>query len=159
MAEPRGLIRGLLLLWLALPLAPARALALPPAAAQAELARIDVVVTTARGRHHYAAELAATPEQQEYGLMFRTRMGAKQAMLFPFAPPRPATFWMANTVLPLDLVFIGADGRVLNVGRGIPQSRELVPSDGDAAAVLELNAGEAAKIGLATGDRVRYRLP
>jgi len=142
---------------LALPLTAAQAL--PPAAAQAELARIDVVVTTASGRHHYAAELAATPEQQEYGLMFRTRMGAKQAMLFPFALPRPASFWMANTVLPLDLVFVGADGRVQNVGKGIPQSRELVSSDDAAAAVLELNAGEAARIGIRKGSRVAYTLP
>lgn len=134
--------------------------ALPIVAAQAELPRTKLTLEADRGRHKYSVEVAATPEQQERGLMFRTRMAANQGMIFPFAPPRPASFWMENTILPLDIVFIGADSRVLNVAANAkPYSRDLIQSAGVAAAVLELNAGEAARIGLKPGDRVRYTLP
>ena len=134
--------------------------ALPIVAAQAELPRTKLTLEVERGRQKYSVEVAATPEQQERGLMFRTQMAANQGMIFPFAPPRSASFWMENTILPLDIVFIGADSRVLNVAANAkPYSRDLIQSAGVAAAVLELNAGEAARIGLKPGDRVRYSLP
>ena len=131
-----------------------------PAQAQAVLPRVAVTLVTASGQHRYRAELAATPEQQAAGLMFRTTMARGDAMIFPFVPARPASFWMENTVLPLDLVFVGADHRVLNIAAdAVPYSRALIPSAGPAAAVIELNAGEAARIGLKPGDRALYRLP
>ncbi|QXQ05761.1 DUF192 domain-containing protein [Sphingosinicellaceae bacterium] len=138
----------------------AQVAALPIVAPQAELPRTKLRLDTSSGRHNYSVEIAASPEQQERGLMFRTAMAANQGMIFPFAPPRPASFWMENTILPLDIVFIGADSRVLNVAADAkPYSRDLIQSSGAAAAVLELNAGEAAKIGLKPGDAVRYKLP
>jgi uncharacterized protein len=65
-----------------------------------------------------------------------------------------ATFWMENTFVPLDIIFVAPDGYVLNVGRGVPKSRDLVASVGPVGWVLELNAGEAARIGLRPGDRM-----
>lgn len=157
MAKARRLVL-LLALLLGAPLAPAAAL--PLGQAQAELRRVPLTLVTATGQHRYSVEIAATPDQQQRGLMFRTRMTRAQGMIFPFVPPRPASFWMENTVLPLDLVFIGADRRVLNIAANAkPFSRDFIPSTGDAAAVLELNAGEAARIGLRPGDAVQYRLP
>ncbi len=155
------MIRALTLvlaLLLAAPVVPAAALEV--IGAQPTLARIPLTLSTRGGTRRYSVEVAATPLQQELGLMFRTRMGAHEGMIFPFAPPRPASFWMENTILPLDLVFIGANGRVLNIAADAkPYSRDLIWSSGAAAAVLELNAGEAARAGLRAGDAVTYKLP
>ena len=127
--------------------------------AQATLPRIPLTLRTGKTAHRYSVELARLPEEQQAGMMFRTRMARNEGMLFPFAEARPLAFWMENTVLPLDIVFIGTDSRVVNVAQGKPYSREMIPSAGPAAAVLELNLGEAARIGLKPGDVVEYRLP
>jgi uncharacterized membrane protein (UPF0127 family) len=138
-------------------------LALAPVAAAAAampdcpnigLKRAPVTFVTAKGRFPYTLEIAATPAQQQCGLMYRQAMPAKVGMDFPFNPPRELAFWMENTPLPLDLVFVGADSRVLSIGKGVPYTRDLIPSRGIAARVIELNAGEAARIGLKPGDRV-----
>ncbi len=115
---------------------------------------------TARGKvQRYIVEVAATSLEQERGLMFRTSMPRRHGMIFPFDPPKQASFWMENTVLPLDLVFIAPDHRVLHIGADAkPYSREIIDSGGIVSAVLELNAGEAARIGLQVGDRVEYAL-
>ncbi|MBC7506787.1 MAG: DUF192 domain-containing protein [Sandarakinorhabdus sp.] len=114
-----------------------------------------VSFTTVKGRFAYKVEVAATPEQQECGLMYRKKMPRNVGMDFPFAEPRPATFWMENTDLPLDLVFVGPDGRVVSVGNGVPYSRALIESGGVTKRVIELNAGEAKRIGLQPGDKVK----
>jgi uncharacterized membrane protein (UPF0127 family) len=132
----------------------APALATVPDCPNHDLARVPVSFITAKGRFDYRLEVAATPAQQECGLMYRKAMPRAVGMDFPMSPPRSASFWMENTVLPLDLVFVGADGRVVHVGHGKPFSRDLIDSGGIAARVIELNAGEAARIGLKPGDRV-----
>lgn len=109
---------------------------------------------TAKGKFKYKLDIAATGEEQQCGLMYRATMPKNAGMVFPFNPPRKSTFWMDNTPLPLDLIFVGADSRVLNVLPGKPYSRDLIPSSGEAAAVIELNLGEAARIGLKPGDKV-----
>ncbi len=109
---------------------------------------------TARGKFRYALEVAASAEQQECGLMYRKTMKRGTGMIFPFTPPRPASFWMENTPLPLDLIFVDTDNRVLTIAPGKPYSRDLIDSGGVTAAVIELNAGEAKRIGLKPGDRV-----
>jgi hypothetical protein len=147
---------------LALALAPAAATTPATAATQARpqtgLDVIDLTIETAAGkRHSYRVEVAATPRQQATGMMFRKQVPKGTGMLFPFAPPRPAAFYMRNTLVALDLVFIGADGRVRNiVADAVPLSETPLPSLGPVAAVLELAGGEAARIGLAPGDRVRW---
>lgn len=118
---------------------------------------VPVTITTRKGTHRYRVEVAATPGQQATGMMYRREMAADTGMLFPMNPPREASFWMRNTYVPLDIIFIGADGRVLNVAeRAEPLSDRLLSSRGRAAAVLELKAGEANRIGLAPGDLVRW---
>ena len=112
------------------------------------------MLVTATGRHKYQLEVAATAEAQECGLMYRKHMKRDAGMVFPFSPPRPATFWMENTVLPLDLIFVGPDSRVVSIGNGKPFSRDMINSGGVAASVIELNAGEAKRIGLKPGDKV-----
>jgi uncharacterized membrane protein (UPF0127 family) len=118
---------------------------------------VPLTVTTASGAHVIKAEVAATPSEQERGLMFRSVMGADEGMIFPMDPPRPTAFWMKNTVIPLDIIFIGADHKVLNVAaNAVPYDLTPLPSTGDAAAVLELNGGRAAEIGLKPGDSVSW---
>ncbi|WP_237831434.1 DUF192 domain-containing protein [Sandaracinobacteroides sayramensis] len=101
--------------------------------------------------------MAATAAQQAHGMMFRTKMAPETGMLFPMSPPREAGFWMENTLIPLDLVFIGADRKVRNIAaEAVPHSRATLSSIGPVAAVLELKGGEAARIGLKPGDKVDW---
>lgn len=132
------------------------AASLPVAAAcpNSGLATTAATFVTAKGRKAYTLELAASPAEQECGLMYRKTMPRDVGMIFPFDPPRPATFWMENTVLPLDLVFVAPDNRVLSIAQGKPFSRDILDSRGVAAAVIELNVGEAKRIGLKPGDKV-----
>lgn len=121
------------------------------------LAVIPLSVTSANGVHPFRVELAKGRFDQAKGLMFRTEMGADEGMLFPLDPPRPASFWMKNTVIPLDIIFIGPNRRVLNVAAStVPYSEDPIPSEGDAAAVLELVGGRAAQLGIAAGDKVSW---
>ena len=115
------------------------------------------VVTPDGNRHRFRVEVARSPAEQARGLMFRTRMGEDEGMLFPRDPPAPASFWMKNTVLPLDIVFIDQNRRVLNVvADTVPYSEAQVESDGSAAAVLELNAGRAKELGIVQGSQVNW---
>lgn len=105
----------------------------------------------------FRVELARTAEEQAKGLMFRTTMAPDEGMIFPFAPPRGASFWMRNTVIPLDLIFVGPDGRILNIAaNAIPYDETPLLSAGPAKAVLELNGGRAKELGLAAGDKVEW---
>ena len=129
---------------------------LPAAAAcpNIGLANIPVTFVTAKGRRAYTVERAASPAEQECGLMYRKTMPRNIGMIFPFDPPKLATFWMENTVLALDLVFVDPDNRVLSIAQGKPFSRDILDSRGVAAVVIELNIGEAKRIGLKPGDKV-----
>lgn len=127
------------------------------AATPARLEVVAVRIATSDGKtHRYRAEVARTPEQQARGLMYRRTMARDAGMLFPFPEPRMASFWMSNTYLPLDIIFISPQGRVVNVGEGVPLTLDTVESAAPAGSVLELNRGEAARIGLAPGDRVSW---
>lgn len=114
-----------------------------------------VAFETAKGRFTYKVEVAATQDEQACGMMFREKMPRDTGMSFPMTPPRPTGFWMENTALPLDIIFVSPAGRVLNVRRGQPYSRDVLNSAGSTAEVIELAAGEADRIGLKPGDRVR----
>ena len=125
---------------------------------QSDLEVIPLTVTKQDGSEHaFRVEVAATQESQRQGLMFRTSMGADEGMIFPFPQPRMASFWMRNTVIPLDIIFVGPDGRILNIAANtVPYSEESVRSVGPAGAVLELNAGRTAELGVAAGDLVEW---
>lgn len=102
-------------------------------------------------------EVAATREQQARGLMFRDSMAADRGMIFPFDPPEPASFWMENTLIPLDLIFIAPGGRIESIAaNAIPYSRDSIRSKGKVEAVLEINGGQAANLGIVPGDKVEW---
>lgn len=130
--------------------------AVPSVHPESGLAVVPVTVTTDEGTHVFMAEVAASQGEQARGLMFRTEMGADEGMIFPYDTPAPLSFWMRNTVLPLDIVFIGTDNRVLNIAEGVPYNETSVYSDGLAIGVLELNRGRAEELGIGPGDLVEW---
>ena len=116
----------------------------------------DLWIETAAGqRYKFQIELAVTPRQQAIGLMNRAEMADDAGMLFVFDPVRPVSFWMKNTLISLDMLFVDADGRIINIGaRTEPLSLASVPSDGPVRAVLEINGGLSAMLGIQPGDKV-----
>lgn len=121
------------------------------------LAVVPLRVTHAGTVHTFRVEVAGTPQEQAKGLMFRTAMGADEGMIFPMNPPRGASFWMRNTVIPLDIIFVGVDGRISNIAAGaVPYDETPLSSTGLVKGVLELNGGRAAQLGIAAGDRVEW---
>ena len=157
----RALVASLLLL---LPACSQAAQPSPTPAAQASvhpvsgLEVVPLTVTTPGGKAHaFRVEVARTPQEQSRGLMFRTEMEADEGMLFPYQQPQMLSFWMRNTVLSLDLIFIGPDRRVINVAaNAVPYSEESIPSDAPATAVLELTAGRAEALGIVPGSKVDW---
>ena len=106
-------------------------------------------------RHVFRIEVAVTPEQKATGLMFRRELGADAGMLFTYETPQVIQMWMRNTLIPLDMVFIAADGRVINIAeRTVPESLAIIPSAGAAIGVLEVAGGTAARLRIRPGDRV-----
>lgn len=132
----------------------------PVAAAQTSQAGLRIIPLTAvteRGRHAFRVEVAATGPQQERGLMFREAMGADEGMIFPYDPPQRTAFWMKNTVLPLDIIFIGPDRKVINIAaNAVPYDLTPLASDGPVSAVLELNAGRAKELGIVPGTAIEW---
>lgn len=116
-------------------------------------------VATPAGVRTFNVEIADTPRSREIGMMWRTEIPRGTGMLFDFKTPEQATFWMENTLVSLDLIFIRADGRIANIASNAqPFSRALIPSDGAVLAVLEIGGGEARRLGLAAGQRVTHRI-
>jgi uncharacterized membrane protein (UPF0127 family) len=112
---------------------------------------------TETGEHSFDIEVMTTNGERAKGLMFRRSLPAKSGMLFVYDRPQAATMWMKNTYIPLDMVFIAEGGEVHRIEANTePFSTALISSEGDIIAVLELNAGEAARIGLRRGDRAIY---
>ena len=155
----------MLLAGLALALAACSTQAAPPAAETASAAvhpvsGLDVLplTITQNGKtHRFKVEVARTSAEQSQGLMFRTAMAPDEGMIFPTATPQFRSFWMRNTVMSLDLLFIGADGLVSNIAaNATPYSEESIPSDGPVIAVLELVGGRAAQLGIMPGARVTW---
>lgn len=156
--------RGLLAAGLALAVA-APAAAIPrmdPKACrgQPELKPLEPLqLITDRGVQKFQVEIADSPREREFGMMCRKSMAPNRGMLFIFDRPAPQAFWMRNTLIPLDIIYIGADGRVVSIVRNArPLDESPLPSAGPALAVLELAGGRAAQIGLLPGDRVIHRI-
>src|SRR6056297_390961 len=122
---------------------------------QPPLPTVGLTIETPNGEHLVLAELAASPEQTSCGLMGRTDLPPGTGMLFDMRPAGPAWFWMKNTLLPLDIVFIGPAGEVAHVAPDTtPFSTRSVGIDANVAAVLEVAAGQAARLGIRPGTRV-----
>lgn len=115
--------------------------------------RLELI--TASGVHALDVEIAKTPEKQALGLMFRTHLADDKGMLFPHSEPRELSMWMRNTYIPLDMVFIRADGTVHRIeAKAEPFSERIISSEGPVAAVLEIAGGAAQRMGLRPGDKV-----
>lgn len=118
---------------------------------------IPVTVDTGEARHVFRAEVAASREEQARGLMFRTELGPDEAMIFPSDAPTARSFYMKNTPIPLDIIFIGIDGRILNIAAMTePYSLESVYSVGSTSGVLEIAGGRAEELGIEPGDLVSW---
>ncbi len=117
-----------------------------------------LTVTTPKGAFKFAVEVADSQTEREYGLMCRRSLAADRGMLFVFPKAGYQAFWMRNTLIPLDIIYIGPDGRVVSVVRNAqPLNEAPLPSGAPAQFVLELAAGRAAQIGLLPGDKVQHR--
>jgi uncharacterized protein len=114
-------------------------------------------IATSSGEHSFQVEIAKDDATRERGLMDRRYMAADRGMLFEFDRDAPAAFWMKNTYIPLDMIFIARTGLVTRIAANAePLSERVIPSGGPCAAVLELNGGTAAAIGLKVGDKIRH---
>ena len=123
---------------------------------QTGLETVRLTITSANGIHRFKVEVAATPDQQQHGMMFRTALAPDRGMLFPLEQVRPASFWMRNTLIPLDIIFIRSDGTIARIATARPLDETGVPSGEPVAAVLEIAGGRAAELGIARGDRVEW---
>jgi len=135
-------------------------LALQTGAAFAAGAGLETVeVSTSRGRARFQVEIAATQAEQARGLMFRKSLAPDRGMLFVYKRPQPAAYWMKNTLIPLDIIFIQPDGRILSIVRNArPHDETPLPSGGLVLGVLEIAGGRAAQLGILPGDRVFHRI-
>ena len=117
--------------------------------------QVTLEIVSKTGVHAFAVELASNNEERERGLMFRKELPEGQGMLFDFERDQPVAFWMHNTYISLDMIFIRGDGRIAHIAENTePMSDRLIPSGGPVRAVLEVIAGTARKLGIAPGDRV-----
>jgi uncharacterized protein len=114
-------------------------------------------IASKTGVHVFSVEIADTDAAREKGLMFRKELPEGQGMLFDFHTEQDVSFWMQNTYIPLDMIFIRGDGTVLRIAENTePLSTKLIPSGGPVLAVLEVIGGTAHKLGIAPGDHVAY---
>lgn len=131
-------------------------LSAPPLAAKMRVDRLWLVTSSGQ-KTPIDVEIAEAPKEKQLGLMFRTEVPDGTGMLFPYAAPQEVTMWMHNTYIPLDMVFIRADGTVHRIeSRAAPMSDRIISSQGPVTAVLELAGGTAARLGLKPGDHVRH---
>jgi uncharacterized membrane protein (UPF0127 family) len=115
----------------------------------------DLTIDTAKGPAHFTVELATTPAQRELGLMFRQALPPDAGMLFIYPDEESVAFWMKNTLIPLDMLFIGADGHIRRIAeRAVPLSETPIPSVDPVEAVLEVNGGTVERLGIRQGDLV-----
>lgn len=124
---------------------------------QTGLEVIPLRIESSSGSHDFRVEVARTSRQQDIGMMFRRSVGADEGMLFPFQEPRWASFWMKNTLIPLDLIFIRQDGSIARIAANAePKSLRPIGVSEAVTAVLELGGGRAAELGIVEGDRVSW---
>lgn len=118
---------------------------------------MPLTIRSANGIHRFTVQIAATLEQQEHGLMFVRSLGGDQGMIFPYDPPQDVSFWMKNTLIPLDMLFIRADGTIARITTARPLDESPVPAGEPIAAVLEIRGGRAGELGIREGDKVIWK--
>jgi uncharacterized protein len=143
----------------AVPLA-ARAQPVNPTGPQPELSKEKLVIVNRDGtRHDFNVEMAIKSDQQTIGLMFRPSVPADGGMLFDWGTSRDSQMWMRNTIAPLDMVFINADGTIRSIAENtVPESLAIIESRGPVRATLELAAGSTARLNIRVGDKVQQRI-
>ena len=130
-------------------------LAALPAWAFESFATSELTVATAGGPQKFKIELALSGAQMEQGLMFRRSLAPDAGMLFDFKTSTTVTMWMKNTLIPLDMLFLDAHGRIIDIHeRAVPLSMDIIAAAAPARYVIELNGGTAARLGIKPGDQV-----
>ena len=139
----------------------------PPAPAPAPVATAEPAppvfepldIITAKGPVHFRVEIADDEAEREQGLMFRTHLDDDQGMLFDFHTTQQVAFWMRNTLIPLDMIFIRPNGTIANIADNTePYSETPIPSDGPVLGVLEIGGGLTQELGIKPGDKVVHRI-
>ena len=127
-----------------------------PTGPQPELPKEKLAIVTKDGKQHdFQVEVARTPEQQQVGEMFRTKVPADQGMLFDWGTVRESDMWMRNTLVPLDMLFIGPNGTIRHIAEDtVPYSEAVISSGGPVRATLEVAGGTAKRLGILVGDKV-----
>lgn len=126
-------------------------------AAQPTLEQSELTIHSGDAEHVFTVELANDPEEVATGMMFRTEMAPDAGMLFDLGAPRGVTFYMKNTLIPLDMLFIDSDGEILAIAENAePLSLRLIDPGFAVKAVLEINGGQAASLGIEPGDRIDH---
>ena len=129
--------------------------AAPAFAQNPEPIRLELTVSTDAADHRFEVEIADDPQERNRGLMFRREMARENGMLFDFGNEEPASFWMANTYIPLDMLFVKADGTIESIAeRTTPLSKRSVRSKGPVRYVLEINGGLSDELGIQPGDKI-----
>ena len=131
----------------------------PAAAAgvpQTGLRQVPLTITSANGSHAFMVQVAATPEQQERGLMFVPALRPNAGMIFPYDPPQDVAFWMRNTLIPLDIIYIRSDGTIARITQAKALDETPLPGGEPIAAVLEIRGGRSGELGIKEGDRVSW---
>lgn len=124
---------------------------------QAGLDQTTLCIASDTKTRAFTVEIARTPVEQAKGMMFRTEMADDTGMIFPFPEPKPASFWMKNTVIPLDIIFIRPNGTIESISENtVPYSTDPVMSGEPVAAVLELRGGLTSEVGIKAGDKVSW---
>ena len=118
---------------------------------------VPLTIHSANGEHRFTVQVAASFDEQEKGLMFRRSLPANDGMVFPYDPPQEVSFWMKNTLIPLDMIFIRPDGRIARITTARALDLTPVPSGEPISAVLEIRGGRAAELGIRAGDAVDWR--
>jgi len=123
----------------------------------AGLEQVPLTIKSGGKTHRFTVEVARTMDEQQQGLMLRRSMAPDNGMIFPYVPVQLVAFWMKDTLIPLDMIFVAPGGRILWIeANAVPLSLEPVPSHGPVEAVLELAGGRAAELGIEQGDRVDW---
>jgi uncharacterized membrane protein (UPF0127 family) len=131
----------------------------PIAPATPAAALETVTIDTARGPVSFKVEIADDEEERQKGLMYRTSLAPDAGMLFEWPEPAPRAFWMHNTYIPLDIIYIGVNGRIISIAAmAEPFNETPIPSQGAALGVLEIAGGRAAELGIEIGDQVHHKM-
>ncbi len=119
-----------------------------------------IVIDSQKGPQKFRVEVASDQKSKEQGLMFRRYLPSNAGMIFTFSKPEMVIFWMKNTFIPLDILFVRPDGKVSSIAANAePLSLKSIPSDEPVLAVIELNGGRARALGIKPGDRVHAPTP